>query len=99
MTKPTWGGKDLFGFYFHGTVHHQSKSGQEFKQSRNLKTGAVTEALLVHASRLVQHAFLQNPGPQPEIASPTMGWALPHQSLIEKISYRLACSPIGSGNF
>jgi hypothetical protein len=30
----------------------------------------------------------------PGMAPPTMGWALPHPSLIKKMLYRLACSPI-----
>jgi len=32
----------------------------------------------------------------PAMVPPTVGWALPHQSLIKKISYRLAYSSIFS---
>jgi hypothetical protein len=39
MTKAIWGEKCLFDLCFHIPVHHQSKSGQEFKQGRNLKAG------------------------------------------------------------
>lgn len=39
MTKNKAGReKGLFDLYFHITVHHGSKSGQEFKQERNLES-------------------------------------------------------------
>jgi hypothetical protein len=66
MTKATWGGKGLFGLHFHSII--KSKSGQEFKQGRNLQAGADAEAteqcyLLAYSLWLAQPAFLQNPGP------------------------------------
>jgi hypothetical protein len=32
--EANWGGKGLFGLYFHTAVHHQRKSGLELKQVR-----------------------------------------------------------------
>jgi hypothetical protein len=54
---------DLFGLNFHIIVHHQSKSGQEFRQAKNLEAGADAEAiegfgLLACSSWLTQPAFL-----------------------------------------
>ena len=43
MTKATWVGKSLFGLYFHTTLHHLRKLGQELKKSRNLEAGADAE--------------------------------------------------------
>ena len=68
-------------------------------QGRNLEAGAGAEAmegccLLACSSWLVQPAFLQNPGPQPEIASSTMDWALSHLPAINKMPYKLAYSLI-----
>jgi hypothetical protein len=37
--KANWGGKILFGFYFHSTVHHWRKLEQEPKQGRNRRQG------------------------------------------------------------
>jgi hypothetical protein len=39
--KASWGGKGLFDLHFYVTV---KKSGQEFKQGRNLEAGADVEA-------------------------------------------------------
>lgn len=38
--------------------------------------------------------LIQSRTSRPGTAPPTMGWALPHQSIIKKRPYRLACSPI-----
>lgn len=43
--KANWGGKGLFGLFFHISVRHQRKSGQELKKGRNLKTEADAEAM------------------------------------------------------
>jgi hypothetical protein len=40
--KAIWGGKGLFDFCVHITIHHWRKSGQELQKSRNLETGADT---------------------------------------------------------
>jgi hypothetical protein len=47
------------------TVHHQSKSGQELKQGRNLEARADAEAMegcYLLACSSSQPVFLQNPG-------------------------------------
>jgi len=43
--KVSWRGKRLFGIYFHTTVHHGRKSGQDLKQDRSLKAGADAETV------------------------------------------------------
>jgi hypothetical protein len=45
MTKASWSGKDIFISNFHITVHHQRKSGQDFKHGRHLEAGADAEAM------------------------------------------------------
>ena len=65
--KASWGEKGLFGLYFHSTVHHRRKSGQELTQGRILEAGADGEAMegccfLASSSWLAQPAFLKNPG-------------------------------------
>ena len=45
MTKATWGGESLVGFYFLISVHHQWKSRQELKEGRNLEAEADVEAM------------------------------------------------------
>jgi hypothetical protein len=40
-------GGDLFALYFHITVHHWKKPGQELKQGRNLMAGMDAEAIEV----------------------------------------------------
>ena len=98
--QATWEGKGLFCLGSHIIVHHWRKSGQELKQGRNLEAGADAEAmeeccLLVCSSWLVQPAFfIEATTTSPGMAPPTMGWALPHQSLIKKMPYRLAHIPI-----
>lgn len=44
--KASWEGKGLFYLQFIITVHHGRKSGQEFKQGRDLEAGAEPEAAL-----------------------------------------------------
>lgn len=39
---PSQGGKNLFNFYFHTSIHHQRKSVLELKKVRNLEVGADT---------------------------------------------------------
>ena len=39
------GRKGSFSLHFHVIVHHQRKSGQKFKQSRNQEPVAETEAM------------------------------------------------------
>ena len=95
ISKPTRGGKSLFGLYFHITVHYQRKSGQELKQGRNLETGAdaeVMEGVLLTDFLLMACSlcFLIEPkATSPGMAPPTMGWTLSHQSLIKKCATEL----------
>ena len=74
MIKETWGGKDLFAIYFHCTVHHQRKSGQELTQGRILKPGTDAKAmegyLLTGLPSLLSY--------RTEDYQPTMDWALSH---------------------
>jgi hypothetical protein len=46
-SKESWGGGDLFGSHF-SVYHHGRKSGQEFKQGRDLEAGADAEAMEWH---------------------------------------------------
>lgn len=74
------------------------KSGQELTQGHNLRIGADAEPvdgcylltwLPLLSCRAEDH--------QPRAAPPTIGWVLPHQSLIMKRSHRLAHSPFYRG--
>ena len=100
QTKATCGGKGFFSSYFHITVHHRRKSEQKLQQSRNLEAGADAEAteeccLLACSPMACSTCFIIKLGTtSPGVAPPTMGWALPHQSLIKKMPHRLAYSPI-----
>lgn len=60
---------------------------QELKQGRLLEAGADVEAKLTGLLLVVCTAhFLTAPRTTgPEMAPPTMGWALPRQSLIKKM--------------
>jgi hypothetical protein len=93
MTKAAWERKGLFGLSFHTTVHYQRKSGQELKQGRNLEAGADAETTEDAAYRLALHGLFsllsyRTRTTSPGVAPPTMGWALPCQSLIKKMFYR-----------
>ena len=66
------------------------KSGQELKQGRNLEAGADAETMEGAAYWLVPMACSAYILIEPRTASPgmaqcTMGWALPHQSLIKRM--------------
>jgi hypothetical protein len=63
MTKSKLGGKGLFSLYFRIAAYYKRKSGQEFKQGRNLGVGADADAiegccLLACSSWLAQPVFL-----------------------------------------
>jgi hypothetical protein len=83
---------------FQLTLPSLRTSRQELKHGRNLVAGANAAAmegcrLLVCFSWLPQFCFLtEHRTTSPGIAPPTMGRALPHQSLIKKMPYRLAYS-------
>jgi hypothetical protein len=94
MKKATCGGESLCQF----TVSSPSlREVRARTQGRNLKAGTEAEAmqgfiLLFMASSV---SFLIEPRTMcPGIASPTVGLALPHQSLTNKLLYRLANSLI-----
>lgn len=83
--SPSWGGKGLFGLYFHIAVYRQRKSSSQRKQEPGGKScyrgsGGVLprRALLWRTQDL-----------QPRGTLPTVGWALPQQSLRK-------CLPAGS---
>ncbi|EDL77409.1 rCG25260 [Rattus norvegicus] len=83
MTKETWGGKGLFSLYYHITICHQRKSGQELKQGRNLEAGADAETMegccLLACSCGLLICFLIEPRTTiPGMAPPTIDWALPY---------------------
>jgi hypothetical protein len=83
LGKETWGAKSLFCLNFYITVHHQRKLGLELKQDRNCCRGVLLNGLHFMA---YSASFLVEPRTtSPEVAPPTMGWTLPHQSLIKKI--------------
>ena len=88
----SWGAKSLFGLHFYVAVHHWRNSGQELKQDRKLGQELMqTEAtegccLLACFPMACSVCFLIEPRTtRPGMASPTMGWSLPHWSLIEKM--------------
>ena len=103
MTKATWEGKGVFPLQFCVTVHHQKWVGQELKQGGNLEAGAdaaAMEGCCLLLPMACSVCFLTEPRTaSPEIRPPTMGWALPHPSLIMKMPYRLAYSPSHGGIF
>jgi len=89
--KASWEARGLFSLLFHIAVYHQKTSGQKLKQVKNLEVGADAEAMegccfLACSSWLAQPVLLMGPTTtRPEMAPPTVSWALPHQSLIKKI--------------
>lgn len=69
-------------------------------QGRDLEEGADTEAM--EECYLLAHSTCFHIEPKttsPEITSPMMGWTLPHQLHMKKMSYRLAYSPILQRHF
>jgi hypothetical protein len=72
-----------------GTHTGQEPGGRSWCRSHG---GMLLTGLLIMACSA---CFLIEPRTtSPRMASPTMGWALPNQSLIKKMPYSLACSPI-----
>lgn len=97
MTKPSCGGMGFIWLTLpYITVHHQRTLRQELRHGRNQEAGAKAKAIVGAASTgLLLLACLTcfliglsttSPGMGP----PKMDWALPHQSLIKKASYRSA---------
>jgi hypothetical protein len=77
--------------------YHQRKSGQELKQGRNTKAGSDAEAMeeccLLACSYSVCF-LIEHKTTSLGMAPTTVGWVLPHQSLIKKMLYWLAYNMI-----
>ena len=93
----------MFGSHFH-TQFSIEKARTGLKQGRNLEAGADAEAMEGGAYWFASHGLLSllsyrtqitNPG----MATPTMCWALPHQSPVKKMPHRIACSLIVRRDF
>jgi hypothetical protein len=91
--ETTWGGKGLFCFYFHITVHHGKQSGRNSRQElmqRPWRDAAHWLVLLACSA-----CFLIEPRATfPEVAWFIVGWALPHQLLVKKVLCRRGYSLI-----
>jgi hypothetical protein len=84
MTKKQVGEERVFSLHFHIAAHYQRKSGQELIQGRNLEGCYLLACFPLPCSV----CFLIEPRTtNPGITPPTMGWALPPWSLIEKMPY------------
>lgn len=84
--------KGLFGLPFSITVHHQRKLERnsewqvmEAVAAAGGSSGVLLTGLYIMAAKLKTTS--------PGMASLIMDWALPHQSLLKKISHRLAYIP------
>jgi hypothetical protein len=92
--RATWGGKGLFGLHFHMVVHHEGS------QDRNSnKAGTWRQELMQRSWRSTSYwlgplacsacILIELRTTSPGVASHTMGWALPNQSLIKKNALQL----------
>lgn len=81
-------GRDLFGLYFHITVHPQRKSGKELNQGRNLEARVAEGPQGSAAYWLAHHGFLSLPSYRTKNHQPkdgtTQSRVLFHQSVIMK---------------
>jgi len=78
-----WKEKGLSGLHIQIIVHLWRKLRQELKQGWNLEAGANAEAvdgccLLSYSHGLLNLLLIEPRTSSPEMASPTMGWALIH---------------------
>jgi hypothetical protein len=81
-----WGGKGSLDLHFLITVHHQRKP--ETQNGRMLEAGADTEAAYWLAPQgLLNLLSYRSRTTNPGMAPPTMGMALPHQSLSKRVLY------------
>lgn len=96
--KGIWGGKGLFELIFtHYTVHHWGESRQELKQERNLEAETDVGVIKDHSIFPVACSvcfLIPSRTICEKMAPPTFYWALPHQSTINIMLYRLAYKPI-----
>jgi hypothetical protein len=82
MKHSNLGRKCLLALHFRITVHHQKKSGQELKQSRNLETGADAEAMEGSCLLACVHGLLSQLSYRTQDHEPTRpptrieGWAI-----------------------
>lgn len=91
-------GKGLFHPQFPIRFHHQKQRGQELTQGRNTwRQELMQRSLRVLITGLLLMAYsvcfsIELKPTSPGMAPPTMGKALPYQTWIKKIPYRLAFS-------
>lgn len=88
--KAIWEAKSLF--HLTGLRPHTSTEGS---QGRNLEKGTGAEAMEGAANWLALHGMLSpnsysTQGCLPGVVPLTMGWDLPHQSVIKGMHFRLA---------
>jgi hypothetical protein len=90
MSDVIWGGNSVFALHFHITVHHQRKSAQELK-AETWRQELIQRSWRSAAFWPVHHGFLsllsnRTQDDQLRVVPSRKGSALPHQSLIKKIS-------------
>lgn len=83
----TWGGKGLLELTSHVTVPHEGVR-PELKGDWNQEAEIETEAMKECCYWLVPRTTITG------VVPPTMGWTLLYQSLIMKMTYRPAYSPV-----
>lgn len=77
------------------TKNHSGKEGQELMHSRNLEAGANAVAnVTCSICFLIESVITNTEWYRPQWAGAGRGRALPRQSLIKKMSYRLSYSLI-----
>jgi hypothetical protein len=90
--KASWEGKSLFCLYFHITVNHwrdvRAETGRQELLHRPWKSAAHWFAPPGLLNLIFYRTRITSPGMLP----PTIGWALPYQSLVLKMPYKLSCS-------
>lgn len=84
--KATAGGEGLFELHFNIALHHLRKSGQKFKQSKNLEARSGAESRRGASYWLVSYGLLSTPSYRTQRPS-TTGLTLLYWSLNEKVSY------------
>lgn len=89
--KAVWYRNGLLRLQF--TTYHQGKLRQELKFNHQ----GITAYWLAFHSSLNMH-LRESRAPCAEMAPPTEGWALPHQSLVTKMPASLAIGKSGGGS-